>query len=85
MSLIYIFKAWCEKKFEQKNLVPWDTLGVPGAHISQSEKGGPLIFGVQAGLHLPLLESGPTSYGGGPRNEHLVSDAVPPLPLISNK
>ena len=54
------------KNFGPKNLVPWDTLGVPGPHISQSEKGGPLIFGVQTGLHLPLLESGPTSDGGGP-------------------
>ena len=58
--------ALYEKNFGQKNLVPWDTLGVPGPHISQSEKGGPLIFGVQAGLHLPLLESGPTSDGHGP-------------------
>ena len=68
--------ALYEKNFGQKNLVPWDTLGVPGPHISQSEKGGPLIFGVQTGLHLPLLESGPTSYGQGPRCEHFVSDAV---------
>ena len=51
--------------------------GVPGSHIiSQSEKEGLLIFGVQIGLHLPLLESGPTSYGQGPRIEHFVSDAV---------
>ena len=45
---------------------PWGTW----APYLQKRK-SPLVFGAQAGLYLPLLESEPTSYGGGPRNEHL--------------
>ena len=74
---MYISKAYCKNNFGTKILVPWDTFGVPGPHISKSAKAGPLVFGAQAVLYLPLLESEPTSYGGGPLYEHLVSDTVP--------
>ena len=49
--------------------IPWNKFG-PMGHLGylgpMSTKAGPLVFGAQAGLHLPLLESEPTSYGGGP-------------------
>ena len=60
--------AW-DQIFCSKILLPWNKFG-PMGHLGylgpMSTKAGPLVFGAQAGLHLPLLESEPTSYGGGP-------------------